>query len=245
MNKEEKFMRGLYESAYNDIKDLKVDIDRDKEEIMKLIGYATMIYDLDKDCKDAEKFITVAVINMLTKEDNELDEFFEDGFLNYLNEVCDFYGFELLEEQKIDIIKESFKDKNYIDRKKDHIDFLKVKLLLIAKKVSTQNKVSKKDDKKKVNKNKLIGTMIAGAFATHVYKMRRLYISEITRIRNNVYLEFNKGQHVQYNSVLEKNTCADCESMHGAIFKTEEAYDIIPQHANCKCYWTTLEGKEI
>ena len=43
-----------------------------------------------------------------------------------------------------------------------------------------------------------------------------------------------------YCSVLEERTCSDCESMHGVTLSAEEAYDLIPQHNFCKCYFIVI-----
>lgn len=71
---------------------------------------------------------------------------------------------------------------------------------------------------------------------------KRLLDTEIPRNINNAEMEVYKDadiKKVMYNSVLEKNTCSICRSLHGIIFEIDNAPSL-PLHANCKCYYTGL-----
>lgn len=245
-SKEDRFMKNLYRKAEKKLKEIDILTQKDEEDIIKLIGYAILVYDIDKEYKQAERLVVTAVANMVTKEDDYITEFLEDGLLEMLNEVCDFYDFELLDYQKEKIIKEAYKGLDFYQRKDKHMNFLENKMKMLAKQILKQNKQGLKETKRTpLNKNKALIRAIRNLFKAQDTKIQRLFVSEITRIRNNVFIRENKGKLVIYNSVLERNTCEECKQLDGSVFLAEEALDLIPQHANCKCYWTLATGQEL
>lgn len=71
-------------------------------------------------------------------------------------------------------------------------------------------------------------------------RARGILISELSRIANDIFIYCNRDKKFMYCSVLEERTCSDCESMHGVTLSAEEAYDLIPQHNFCKCYFIVI-----
>lgn len=237
MNKEQKFMENLYEESYKEIKKFEAARNETKNEIFKLIGYAIVAYNQNINTIKAKKYIVTSVLNMLTKDEKDVDEFLKIQLMTNADKICDFYGYNLSKKEKQDIINRAFVGLTYQDRGKQHSENIKKKthkllLSLILGKITLEKT---KHNKKAFNK------LMDKEFQSYVNKIKNIFISETTRIRNDIFLSQNKGKRVQYCSVLEKNTCADCRDLDGEIFPAEEVYDLIPQHSSCKCYWVTVE----
>lgn len=240
MNKEQQFMEKLYEESYKELEKFKIARDKTKAEIFQLIGYAIVAYGSNIKSTKAKRYIITAVLNMLTKDEKEIDEFLETQLMLNADRICDFYGYKLSKKEKQDIINKAFVGLTYKDRKKQHAENIKnrtYKLLLglILGKITLEKT---QHNKKAFNK------LMDKEFQSYVKKMERIFISETTRIRNNIFLRENRGKKVRYCSVLEKNTCADCRDLDGEIFLAEEVEDLIPQHSNCKCYFEVVENQE-
>lgn len=238
--KEEKFMKKLYEECYEDIKKFEVARNSTKNEIYGLIGYAITKYQNKLNTLKAKKYIINAVLMLLTKDKEDSDKFIEEKLSENVDKICKFYGYKLTEKEKKDVVNKAFAGLSYKERKDSHDGSLKKNtckwlLALILGKI-TFNKVAR-------NK-KSFDILIGKEFEHYSKRIAGILISEITRIRNDIFLNKNKGKKVRYCSVLEKNTCADCADLDGEIFNADEALDIIPQHNRCKCYWTVVEGGE-
>lgn len=239
MNKEQKFMESLYDESYEEIKKFEISRDKTKNEIFQLIGYAIVTYGNKIKSIKAKRYIVTAVLNMLTKDDEEVDGFLKAQLMLNADKICNFYGYKLSQKEKQEIVDKTFLGLTYKDRKKQHDENRKHKthkllIGLILGKITLE--------KTKHNK-KAFNVLMDKEFKSYVNKMKSIIISETTRIRNDIYLHQNKGKKVRYCSILEKNTCADCRDLDGEIFLAEEVYDWIPQHSNCKCYWVVVEEK--
>ena len=229
----ERFMRGVYDNAYKKLEDTKSHANVNKDEILKLIGYALILFDMKKNYKKAERFIAVPVVDMLNEERDEFIEALETGLYETLDEMCDFYGYKISDNKKKEIVDKAFKGLTYKERNKNNSTFFKNRLIKLISEIC-RGKVETNQVKDKVEKE----------FKTHLFKEMRLYISEVTRVASLAFLIENYNKKVQYNSVLERNTCADCRDLDGQIFYAREALDILPMHSNCKCYWTSVNIDE-
>ncbi|MDY5098787.1 MULTISPECIES: phage minor head protein [Clostridia] len=239
MNREQKFMESIYDESYEEIKKFEVARDNTKNEIFQLIGYAIITYGNKIKSIRAKRYIVTSVLSMLAKDDKEVDEFLNTQLMLNADKVCGFYGYKLSQKEKQEIVDKAFIGLTYKDRKKQHDESRKNKIhkLLIGLILGKITLEKTKHNKKAFNK------LMDKEFKSYINKMKNIIISETTRIRNDIYLYQNKGKKVQYCSILEKNTCADCRDLDGEIFLAEEVYDLIPMHTNCKCYWVVVEEK--
>lgn len=239
MNREQEFMESLYEESYKEIEKFEIARDKTKNEIFQLIGYAIVTYGEKIKSRKAKRYIVTSVLNMLTKDDKEVDEFLKAQLMLNADKVCNFYGYNLSQKEKQKIVNKAFVGLTYKDRKKQYDANRKnrthkIILGLILGKITLE--------KTKHNK-KALNILMDKEFKSYCKKIKAAIISETTRIRNDIFLSQNKGKKVQYCSILEKNTCADCRDLDGEIFIADEVYDLIPMHVNCKCYWVAVEEK--
>lgn len=240
MNREQQFMEKLYEESYKELEKFKIARDKTKKEIYKLIGYAIVAYGSNIKSTKAKRYIITAVLNMLTKDEKEIDEFLKVQLMANADKICDFYGYKLSKKEKQAIIDKTFIGLTYQDRKKQHAANMRNKthkllLSLIAGKITLE---------KTAHNKKAFSKLMDKEFQSYIKKMERIFATETTRIRNNIFLRENRGKKVRYCSVLEKNTCNDCRDLDGEIFLAEEVEDLIPMHSNCLCYWVTVENGE-
>ena len=239
--KEQLFYENLYNEAYEEIKEFEIARDKTKDEILKLIGYAIIIYGSKIQSIKAKKYITTSVISMLIKDAEEVEEFLEKQLMSNADKICEFYGYKLSKKEKQKIVNRLFVGLTYKDRKRQDDEVLKKKThkllfaLILGKITLSKTQHNKKAFDKLMEKE----------YKTYKGKIAGILISEITRVNSDITLSNFRNKRVQYCSVLEKNTCADCRDMDGEIFRVEEAYDLIPQHRNCKCYFVSIEGDEI
>ena len=232
MDKQQQFMESLYADTYKEIKNFEEARGKTKNEIYQLISYAIVTYGSKIKSVKAKKYIITSVLNMLTKDEKEVEEFVEKQLMINANKVCDFHGYKLTKKEKQKIVDKVYLGLTYKDRKKQNDENLnkkthRVLLLLIGGKL--------------IKDSNVINKLLDKEFKSYTNKVKSIVISETTRISNDLFLYKNKGKMVQYCSILEKNTCADCRDLDGEIFPAEEVYDLIPMHSNCKCYWTEVE----
>lgn len=237
MNKEQQFMESLYEECYKELDGFEVARNKTKNEIFQLIGYAIVSYGSNIKGLKSKRYIITSVLNMLTKDKEEVEEFLKTQLMINADKVCDFYGYKLSKREKQEVINRVFAGLTYKDRKRQHDEVLKNKThrllfsLIIGKVTLDKTQHNKKAFTKLTDK----------VFNSYVKSINGILISEITRIRNDIFLRENKGKRVRYCSVLERNTCADCSDLDGEVFLADEVEDLIPQHRSCKCYWIKVE----
>ncbi|MGG3925679.1 minor capsid protein [Metabacillus fastidiosus] len=69
----------------------------------------------------------------------------------------------------------------------------------------------------------------------------RLFETEAPRVladATEVIFKDNRILKVEYQSVLEENTCGECASYHGEVFELNDmSRPLIPRHARCKCFY--------
>ena len=229
----QKFMENVYKKAEKELENYTKQMNKTDKEIRKLMECANFIYKIDtssRDFNEAERFIVIAVLNMLSKDDDWIERFIEEYFDGELQLMLEFYGYFLEETERKEIINRTFKGKNYKQRIKDN-----------QKKINENIEKKIKIYIKKRNSMKNLDLWLRLGRKISFDKAKSLLISELNRILNDAFIRCNKNKKFIYNSVLEKNTCADCASMHGTILTAEQAYGLIPQHSNCKCYLEVFE----
>ena len=225
----QKFMEKVYSKAEEEIKEYMYQMNKTDEEIRKLMECANFIYEIDKSSREfdeAERFIVIAVLNMISKDDEWIERFIEEYFDGSLKEMLEFYGYFIDEDDRKAIINRTFKGFNYKQR-------IKKNQKAINKRIENRIKTSIR----RKNSLKNIEHWLRGSRRMSFKRAKELLVSELSRIFSDAFIQINKDQILIYNSVLEENTCADCKDMHGTLFKAKDAKDIIPQHTNCKCYW--------
>ncbi|MGL5329356.1 MAG: hypothetical protein ACRDD7_08810 [Peptostreptococcaceae bacterium] len=236
-NKEQLFLEKLYDDCYEDIKRFETARNKTKDEIYRLIGYSILVNGTKIKNRKIRKEIVNEVLDNLEKDNKAVLLFLSGKLMDNMNTLCDFYGYKLSEKEKQEIIDKAFVGLTYKDRKKQHDEVRKGKIyktliaLIIGK--ITLDKVS--------HNKKSFKAIVDKYFKSYVKNIEGILITETSRIRNEVFLMMNKGKKVQYCSVLEKNTCADCRDMDGIVMLADECYDIIPQHSRCKCYFQRVE----
>ncbi|KXZ39476.1 phage putative head morphogenesis protein, SPP1 gp7 family [Alkalithermobacter thermoalcaliphilus JW-YL-7 = DSM 7308] len=70
---------------------------------------------------------------------------------------------------------------------------------------------------------------------------KRLINTEYTRVNYIAEIELFKEEgvtEVMYNATLD-NSCSECSSMHGKVFRIETE-PALPRHANCACFYTPV-----
>lgn len=229
----QEFMENVYKKAEKELEKYMNQMNKTDKEIRKLMEYANFIYEIDKSSRsfyEAERFVVIAVLNMISKDDEWLERFFEEYFDGSLKEMLEFYGYFIEKTERKKIINKVFKEYNYKER-------IKRNQKKINQRIEKQLKIYIK--KKYAIKN--LDSWLRFGRKSSFEKAKALLVSELSRIFNLAFVYCNKNKRFIYNSVLEKNTCADCRDMHGTILTAEQARDIIPQHTRCKCYLELLE----
>lgn len=229
----QEFMENVYKKAEKELEKYMNQMNKTDKEIRKLMEYANFIYEIDKSSRsfyEAERFVVIAVLNMISKDDEWLERFFEEYFDGSLKEMLEFYGYFIEKTERKEIINKVFKNYNYKER-------IKRNQKKINQRIEKQLKIYIK--KKYAIKN--LDSWLRFGRKSSFEKAKALLVSELSRILNLAFVYCNKNKRFIYNSVLEKNTCADCRDMHGTILTAEQARDIIPQHTRCKCYLELLE----
>lgn len=234
------YVESLYEETEKQLLDVYKTQNQERKKVEERIGMILLVYTVVKtmlsmgredQVKEEKKFnallhsmylacgaATVGAAYKILKEQSE--------------KMYDFLGVKVSKKEIDKIINDSFKGKKYSERIWDNEKKIRSVLMNEFTKF-LMGKTSVNDIRKK----------IAWVFKAQKYQVDRLVFTELNRVLNRVILDSYKAQGIKYVmwcSVLEKNTCADCASMHGTIFKIDEAYDLIPAHANCKCYWEKL-----
>lgn len=76
------------------------------------------------------------------------------------------------------------------------------------------------------------------------YDVERIIRTEMARAATRADLikwQDDGFTEVQWNAVLEKNTCDHCAERDGRVYKLSQAHDLIPLHPNCRCTFTPYD----
>lgn len=227
----EEFMEKLYSSAKEELKKCLAAFNKTDKEIQELMECANFIYKIDKssrEFKDLERFLVTAVMSILQKDEEEIEDIISDFFDMSLEEMLDFYNCELEELEKDKIKDKRTYGFNYKQRIKRNQKIINNRIIKDMKKSLRDNDI--KNTKKWTRTGRKIS----------LNKAKGILETEVNRILNDAFIMLNIDKKLVYNSVLEKRTCSDCASLHGSIFDAKDAFGIIPQHNHCKCYWERL-----
>lgn len=226
-----KFMKKAYDKAEQELKKYLKKMNKTDSEIRELMETANFAYQIEKTSKDyksAERFIITAVLSMLNKEDEWLENLIDNFFDEMFDEILEYFGYFVDNEEKKQILKRKYEGKTYNQR-------IKINMTKINNR--TKSRLKTAFERKKLHN---INLWLTQRQKMSKKRARGILISEFSRIANDIFIHCNKDKKFMYCSVLEERTCSDCESMHGTILSAEEARDIIPQHNFCKCYFIVL-----
>lgn len=141
--------------------------------------------------------------------------------VKYSKIIRDSYIDEIIKGHKIDNL-------NCIDRVQKNNQWLIDKIYNTVGKAVYDNK-----DIKVVKDN------IKDIFDSKAYMSKRLTHDQLSRIATNammaMYIDSEIIQKVVWVSVLEENTCSECEMLHGTVYDVDNVEEEPPLHANCKC----------
>ena len=166
---------------------------------------------------------------MLNNEDEWLENLIDNFFDEMFEEIVEYFGYFVDNEEKQKILNRKYEGKTYKQR--------------IQSNMAKINNRTKKRLKIAYNKKNLynIASWLTPRQKMSRKRARGILISELSRIANDIFIYCNRDKKFMYCSVLEERTCSDCESMHGVALSAEEAYDLIPQHNFCKCYFIVIK----
>lgn len=225
------FMEKAYEKAEQELKKYIEKMNKTDKQIRELMETANFAYQIEKASKDyesAERFLVIAVLAMLNNEDEWLENLIDNFFDEMFEEIVEYFGYFVDNEEKNKILNRKYQDKTYKQRIKDNMTKInnrtKKRLKIAYSKKNLYNITQWLTPRQKMSRK----------------RARGILISELSRIANDIFIYCNKDKKFMYCSVLEERTCSDCESMHGVTLTAEEAYDLIPQHNFCKCYFVVI-----
>lgn len=226
------FMEKAYNQAEQELEKYLKKMNKTDKQIRELMETANFAYQIEKTSKDyesAERFLVIAVLAMLNNEDEWLEDLIDNFFDEMFEEIVEYFGYFVDNEEKNKILNRKYQDKTYKQRIKDNMTKInnrtKKRLKIAYSKKNLYNITQWLTPRQKMSRK----------------RARGILISELSRIANDIFIYCNKDKKFMYCSVLEERTCSDCESMHGVTLSAEEAYDLIPQHNFCKCYFIVIK----
>lgn len=225
------FMEKAYNQAEKELEKYLKKMNKTDKQIRELMETANFAYQIEKTSKDyesAERFLVIAVLAMLNNEDEWLENLIDNFFDEMFEEIVEYFGYFVDNEEKQKILNRKYEDKTYKQR-------IKINMAKINNRTKKRLQIA-------YNKKNLynIGLWLTPRQKMSRKRARGILISELSRIANDIFIYCNKNKKFMYCSVLEERTCGDCESMHGVVLSAEEARDLIPQHNFCKCYFIVL-----
>ncbi|MGL5765177.1 MAG: minor capsid protein [Sarcina sp.] len=226
------------ESLYNvDLDEVTEEDDNNKQNILNVIALivigCVLIDNIIKlNVKERNKYhkeLLKLINTSFTSSKNITNNKTELILTTVADKVYKHYGGELSKKQIKEIVKNSFKGKNYSKRiwnnsnriskllKKDINKFLKGKISVN----DIKNHVERKFKSNQVNINRLVDT-------------------EINRVINEVTLQWcsdNGIKKVIRISELDNKTCKDCIEYDGSVYDIDKIPIELPAHPNCRCFY--------
>jgi len=240
MNKDEKFIKSLYDEAEEEMKIVYNKQKENEEELLKEIALIMLTYIVLKDVmnlkrKDRNKeFIRLTnIIENATKGQAELQE---KTILNILTSITGktfkFYSYNEGLKDVRNIIKDSFKEKHFSTRIWDNEQKVS-KYLENQIKNFLDGKIGVNDIKKNIEKG----------FDASKHNAERLVETEVNRCSSTAFNRFCEEvgvEKVRYNAILDGRTCPKCSPHHDKPFDFDKKIEL-PQHARCRCFYEIIK----
>ena len=240
MNKDEKFIKSLYDEANEQLKEVYKEQKENRDELLKEIALIMLTYtiidglmslkggDKRKEYKRLSKLITSTTQSQKGTQTRVINNILNNTVKNTFN----FYSYNASLKDVKKIIENNFKGKHFSKR-----------VWYNEKKVAEHlHKQVKNFLDGKVNVNQ-IKKDIEKTYNTNAYNAKRLVETEVNRCSNEAFTRFCKEtgvEKVRYNAILDKRLCSDCEEYHDNVYDLNKKIEL-PRHPLCRCFYTVEE----
>ncbi|WP_242850921.1 hypothetical protein [Clostridium sporogenes] len=242
MNKDEKFIKSLYDEANEQLKEVYKEQKQNRDELLREIALIMLTYtiidglmslrsrDKSKEYKRLSKVITSTTQIQKGTQTRVINNILN----NTVRNTFDFYSYNASLKDVKKIIENNFKGKHFSKRVWDN-----------EKKVAEHlHKQVKKFLDGKVNVNQ-IKKDIVKTYNSSAYEAKRLTETEVARCSSNAFDRFcmeTGVKKLRYNATL-CNTCDKCMADHNKIFDFKDKIEL-PRHPLCHCFYT-IEDNEV
>ena len=236
----EKFVESLYDDMEEQLKETYKQKKESRDKLLKEIAMIMLTYtvlndimSLSKSDYDKQYNLLASLIVGLSRGDIEQITSNTTNILkNTVKNTFDFYSYNHNLKDVEKIINENFKGKHFSSRIWDNEQE-------VAKKLTKQCQDFLQG---KINVNQ-IEKVIKETYNTSAYNSKRLVTTEVSRCHNEAFKRFcieTDVKKVKRNATLDNKTCTDCAEHDGEIYEFGKQPSI-PQHPNCKCYFSVVE----
>ena len=218
MNKEEEFIKGLYDEANNQLNEVYKEQKANRDDLLSEIAGILLTYTIINDVMSMSKQESSKEFNRLSKiivqfskgQAKLTEGILTDILTNTAKNTFDFYSYNAKLKDVQDIINNNFKGKHFSERVWDNETEVAKHL---RKQVNDflQGKINVNQIKKDIEKT----------FNNSAYEVRRLVETEVNRCSNSAFDRFcieTDVKKVRYNATLDSKLCSDCGQYHNKIF---------------------------
>ncbi len=236
MNKNEEFVKSLYDELDEQINDTYKKKKESRDELLKAIAMILLTYTIvdnvlslsEKDYNKEYSLLGALIIKLtrgnIKQEISNTTSILRNVIKNTYNHYS--YNYNLKDVKKI--IDSNFKGKHFSDRIWNNEKE-------VAKKLHKQCQDFLKG---KINVNQ-IQSEIKKTYNTSAYNAKRLAETEVSRCHNKAFDRFCREvgvKKVRYNAIFDKRTCSECADYDGEVFDFNKKLDL-PMHPLCRCFY--------
>ncbi|MDS1004178.1 phage minor head protein [Clostridium sporogenes] len=240
MNKDERFIKGLYDEAEEEMGVVYDKQKENREELLKEIALIMLTYTVLKDVmnlkpKDRNKEFArlTNIIGNATRGQAALQE---KTIFNILTDITgktfNFYSYNANLKDVRKIVESNFKGKHFSTRVWDNEQKVS-KYLESQIKNFLDGKIGVNDIKKNIEEG----------FYASKHNAERLVETEINRCSSTAFNRFCEEvgvEKVRYNAILDGRTCPKCSPHHDKPFDFDKKIEL-PQHARCRCFYEIIK----
>lgn len=227
------FIKGLYDKANSEIKEIYQQQKADRDELLKEIARILLVYTIVDNIitgvPGAEKIGLINLVTKLIKSECKLSEKTTEKILmDTSKSVFSNYSYNAGLKVTKSIVNDEFKGKIFSNRVWDNGQDTAKEL---------ESKINR-FIKGEINVNQ-IKKEVETTFNKGAYNTKRLVDTEVSRVQNESFLKFcdeTGVKKVKYNATLDSKTCNDCAQFDNNIYDYGKQPDL-PRHPMCRCFY--------
>lgn len=240
MNKEEEFIKGLYDEANNQLNEVYKEQKSNRDDLLNEIAGILLAYTIVKDIMGMSKQEISKEFNRLSKiivqsskgQAKLTESVMTEILTNTSKSTFNFYSYNAKLKDVQKIINDNFKGKHFSERIWDNETEVAKHL---HKQVNDflQGKINVNQIKKDIEKT----------FNNNAYEVRRLVETEVNRVSGSSFDRFCKEtdvKRVRYDATLDSNLCSDCGQYNDEIYDFDKKIEL-PRHPLCRCHYSVVD----